>query len=171
MPETLEDFAGQSSAPPSLWIAVREMMATTRALLGEERLAWLRALPRVHFEGPLALVHASPESPWRSPGPEAADAELNSIYGPLGRPFAIYGHIHRPFIRSVSGMTVANTGSVSLSYDGDVRAAYLMWDGSEPTIRRVEYELDKELRTLSSCGIPHSGWISRTLRSATPQMP
>src|ERR1700690_2191835 len=30
MPGTLEEFAGQSSAPPSLWVAIHEMMAATR---------------------------------------------------------------------------------------------------------------------------------------------
>jgi predicted phosphodiesterase len=39
-PESLEEFASQSSAPPSLWAAVREMAAATRAVLGEERIAW-----------------------------------------------------------------------------------------------------------------------------------
>src|SRR2546428_7989144 len=37
MPETLEEFASQSSAPPSFWAAIREMVAATRAVLGEER--------------------------------------------------------------------------------------------------------------------------------------
>ena len=35
MPETLEEFAGQSKAPASLWAVVREMAAFTRAALGE----------------------------------------------------------------------------------------------------------------------------------------
>jgi len=176
MPETLEEFASQSSAPPSLWVAIREMMAATRALLGEERIGWLRGLPRVRIQGPIALVHARPESPWRAPGPEASDAELRSVYGPLGRPITIYGHIHRSFVRSVPcpqnrGMLVANTGSVSLSYDGDSRAAYLLLDESKPTIRRVEYEVEKELQALSTCGLPHSDWVARILRSGSPQMP
>src|SRR6266513_2300564 len=34
-PEALEEFANQSPAPPSLWAAIREMAAATRALLGE----------------------------------------------------------------------------------------------------------------------------------------
>ncbi len=34
MPETLEEFASQSSAPPSLWAAVREMLAATRGAPG-----------------------------------------------------------------------------------------------------------------------------------------
>ena len=175
-PESLEEFASQSSAPPSLWIAVREMAAATRTVLGEERIGWLRGLPRVQIHGPIALVHASPESPWRSPGPEASDADLESVYGPLGHAVAVYGHIHRSFIRSVpcrqgADMLIANAGSVSLSYDGDYRAAYLLLDGSKPTIRRVEYDLDKEIKALSTCGLPHSEWIARSLRSCSPQMP
>jgi len=175
-PESLEEFASQSSAPRSLWVAVREMAAATRAALGEERITWLRRLPRVQIQGPIALVHASPDSPWRSPGPEASDAELESVYGPLGQPIAIYGHIHRSFIRSVpcSGgaeILVANTGSVSLSYDGDCRAAYLLLDESKATIRRVEYDVERELKMLSTCGLPHFDWVAKTLRSASPQMP
>ena len=170
-PESLEEFASQSSAPPPLWAAVREMAAATREALGEERIAWLRGLPRSRIHGPLALVHASPESPWRSPLPEASDAELESVYGPLGRPIAVYGHVHRSFIRSVSGIIVANTGSVSLSYDGDRRAAYLLLDESKPGIRRVEYDVDKELRALSGCALPHSDWVAKILESGLPQMP
>src|SRR5437016_1463852 len=113
-PASLEEFASQSSAPPSLWVTIREMFVATREALGEERISWLRGLPRTQIHGPMALVHASPESPWRAPMPEASDPELESVYGPLSQPIAIYAHIHRSYIRSVSEMIVANTGSVSL---------------------------------------------------------
>ncbi len=66
-PETLEEFAKQSPKLQRLWSAIREMAAATREALGEERLAWLRGLPRVQIHGPVALVHASPESSWRAP--------------------------------------------------------------------------------------------------------
>ena len=170
-PETLEDFARQSSAPAALWTVVREMMAATRVLLGEERLAWLGGLPRVHLDSVVALIHASPETPWRAPGPEADDTQLQSVYGPLGRSVAVYGHIHRPFIRSVGEFVVANAGSVSLTYDGDPRAAYLLVDESRPSIRRVAYDIEKEVGALSACPIPHTDWVARTLRAASPQMP
>ena len=113
----------------------------------------------------MALVHASPETAWRAPAPEATDAELQSVYGPLGQSVAVYGHIHRPYIRSVAAMTVANAGSVSLSYDGDRRAAYLLLDESRPAIRRVEYDLDREISLLSSCGLPHADWVAKMLGS------
>jgi predicted phosphodiesterase len=170
-PESLREFAKQSPKLQPLFTVIEEMAAATRATLGEERLAWLRGLPRVQIHGPMALVHASPESRWRAPAPEASDAELESVYSPLGQPIAIYAHIHRPFIRSVAGMIVANTGSVGLSYDGDRRAAYLVLDGSTPAIRRVEYNVDRELKALSGCGLPHADWVARILAGACPQMP
>lgn len=172
-PETLEAFAAQSQAPASLWAAVREMMSATRDLLGEARLNWLRTLPRVHFEGQIALVHASPENAWRSPGPEASDAELQAVYDSLSRPIAVYGHIHHPFIRTLSepDMLVANTGSVGLPYDRDTRAAYLLIDHSQPAIRRVEYDIERELKVVSASRFPHADWLARTLRTAAPQIP
>lgn len=170
-PESLTDFASQSPKLQPLFAVIEEMAAATRESLGEERLAWLRGLPRQQLHSPVALVHASPESPWRSPLHTASDAELESVYGPLGQPVAVYGHIHRSYIRSVSGMTVVNSGSVSLSYDGDRRASYLVLDDSRPEIRRVEYDIDRELRALSSCGLPHADWVAKILESGSPQMP
>jgi predicted phosphodiesterase len=170
-PESLADFASQSPQLKSMFAAVKEMATATCEELGEERITWLSTLPRTQIHVPISLVHASPETTWRAPAPEASDAELDSIYRPLGQPVAVYAHIHRSFIRSVSGITVANTGSVSLSYDGDHRAAYLLLDGFEPTIRRVEYDMDRELKALSVCGLPHADWIAKMLVSAQPQMP
>jgi predicted phosphodiesterase len=175
-PESLEEFAHQSSAPTSLWKAIHEMAATTRSMLGAERIDWLRGLSRVHIQDPIALVHASPESLWRAPAPEATDAELESIYGSLGRPIVVYGHIHRPYIRSFPSPPfpeglIANTGSVGLPYDGDRRASYLLFDESGLTIRRVEYSVETEIKALSLCGLPHSDWIAKTLHAASPQVP
>ena len=170
-PESLTEFASQLPKLQSLFAAIAETAAATREALGEERLAWLSDLPRVQIHGPVALVHASPESLWRAPSPEASDAELESVYAPLGQPIAVYGHIHRSYIRRLSGIVVANTGSVGLSYDGDRRASYLLLDGATPEIRRVEYDVDKELRALSGCGFPHADWVAKSLESASFQMP
>jgi predicted phosphodiesterase len=170
-PESLQEFASQLPKLQSLFAAIEEMAVATREALGEDRLTWLRGLPRVQQHPPMALVHASPESLWRAPAPEATDAELESVYAPLGQPIAIYGHIHRAYIRSVSGTIVANTGSVSLSYDGDRRAAYLLLDESKPAIRRVEYDVDREIKELAGCGLPHADWVAKIIESACPQMP
>jgi predicted phosphodiesterase len=170
-PKSLKDFASESLHLQPLWDAIEEMAAATCEALGEERIAWLSGLPRTLIHGPMALVHASPETTWRSPGHAATDGELESVYSPLGQPMAIYGHIHHSYIRTVSGMIVANTGSVSLSYDGDPRAAYLLVDDSVPSIRRVDYDVEREIQALVASSSPHSDWVARMLRSARPQMP
>src|SRR5262249_44960123 len=144
-PEVLEAFAGQSPAPRSLWDAVHEMTAFAREALGGERIAWLGALPRAVIHPPIALVHASPASAWRSPLPDASDAELESTYLPLGQSIAVYGHIHQSFVRNVAGFTVINTGSVGQSFDGDPRASYLLIDNGTLKIRRVEYDIEREI--------------------------
>jgi predicted phosphodiesterase len=173
-PESLEEFARESSAPPSLWTAIREIAAATRTMLGEERITWLNGLPRVHIQHPMGLVHASPETAWRAPMPEASDAELGLTYAAIDQPIVVYGHIHRPYIRSIPDprlrqKIVANTGSVSLSYDGDRRASYLLLDGTDPTIRRVEYDVEKEVKALS--GLLHRDWIVKILRTGSLQLP
>jgi predicted phosphodiesterase len=171
MPESLQEFAKPLPQLQSLFAMIEAMAAVTREVLGEERLDWLRGLPRTQIHGPMTLVHASPGSLWRAPAPEASDAEIESVYGPLGASIAVYAHIHHSYIRNVAGMIVANTGSVSLSYDGDRRAAYLLLDEARPSIRRVEYDVDKEIRALSDCGLPHADWVAKTIESGRPQMP
>lgn len=169
-PESLRAFASRSPQLQSLFAAIEEMGAVTAGRLGENRLDWLSKFPITQTHGSMALLHASPESTWRSPGHEASDDEMESAYAPLGKPIVVYGHIHRPFIRDVSGITVINSGSVSMSYDGDPRASYLLLDDSKPTIRRVAYDVDKEVRAVTQSGLPHSAWVVKILRSASPQM-
>jgi putative phosphoesterase len=172
-PASLEDFAGQSSAPPALWAAIRQIATATREALGGERLAWLRQLPRINIQETFALVHASPNSCWQAPAPDATDEELNTVYHSLNKPIVVFGHTHRPSIRSVDGhlRLLINTGSVGLSYDGDPRASYLLLEDNIPTIRRVEYDLEKELKALSTCNLPGAAWTAKMLRSSSPQMP
>lgn len=172
-PASLEDFASESSAPPALWTAIRQMASATRDALGKERLAWLRELPRLKIQDAFALVHATPNSCWRAPASESTDAELNALYGSLGKSIVAFGHTHCPRIRNVDGnlQLLINTGSVGLSYDGDPRASYLLLEDNTPSIRRVEYDVEKELKALSSCGLPGATWTAKMLRTSSPQMP
>jgi putative phosphoesterase len=172
-PDSLEDFARQSLAPTALWTAIREIAATTRSVLGQERLAWLGEQPLINTQDAFTLVHATPESCWRAPADEATDVELQTIYGPLDRSITVFGHTHRPFIRHLAGRPrlIINTGSVGLPYDGDPRASYLLLEGNSPSIQRVDYDLEKELKALSTCGLPGAAWTARMLRTGSPQMP
>jgi putative phosphoesterase len=166
-PESVTEFLKHEA----MAAVVQEMAAVERGWLGEERIAWLRGLPLRQVHDSMALVHASPESCWHSPMPEATDWELEEAYLPLGKPVAVYAHVHRPFVRTVSAMTVVNTGSISMPHDGDRRASYLLLDDGKAEIRRVEHDVDRELKALAGCRLPHADWIARILVSGRPQIP
>jgi putative phosphoesterase len=170
-PASLAAFASGKPALAGLFAAVGEMAAFTRDALGPERLDWLRALPLRWTNDALALVHASPDTPWRAPGPDAPDDELASVYGPLARALVVYGHVHRPFVRDLGAMTVANSGSVGMPHDGDPRASYLLVDDGRPQVRRVTYDVGREQAALARSALPHAGWTARILESARPEMP
>ena len=170
-PQSLQTFASQYPNLQKLFALVEEMAAATREALGQDRLEWLRTLPLLHLDDGIALMHASPETPWRAPTPEASDAELESVYGSISQPIAVYGHIHRPFVRRLSRITIANTGSVGLSYDGDRRASYLLIDDTLLEIRRVEYDVEAEVRSLGCCGLPHAAWVAKLIENGVYQMP
>jgi predicted phosphodiesterase len=102
-PESLEEFASHAPGLESLWTAIREVAAANRESLGEQRLAWLRGLPRMERHGRMALVHASPESCWHAPAQTASDAELEAVYSPLDRQLAVYGHIHWAYVGELAG--------------------------------------------------------------------
>ncbi len=162
-PQRLADYAATAPKLAAILSKVAETIPPTRALLGEERLRWLGCLPAVHRHERFTLVHASPHDLWRAPAPNASDEELQSTYARLSAQVVVYGHIHCSYIRRLQGMTVVNTGSVSQSYDGDRRASYLVLDGENLTIRRVEYDVEAEANELLHCALPHAGWLSRIL--------
>jgi putative phosphoesterase len=164
------DRAAQHLAAPPFQrlreIIFHHLTATVDAI-GDDRLAWLRALPARWSAHDLTVVHASPDDVWRSPSARSSDEELANTYGSLGRPRVVYGHIHYPFVRRLPSFIVANSGSVSLSYDGDPRAAYAVVDDDGITIRRVAYDIEREVKALVEINYPHASWIADMLRKGT----
>jgi hypothetical protein len=114
-------------------------------MIGESRMAWLRELPMELRHDNLVLMHAGPGNLWRAPMDTADDAELEATYAQLNAEIVVYCHIHRPFIRKVGGMTVCNTGSVGLPYDGDPRSSYLLIDDDVPSSGALNMTLRKKL--------------------------
>jgi putative phosphoesterase len=162
-PERVAEYAAANPKIATILGRVEETIAPTLASIGEERLRWLEGLPSLYSRENFSLVHASPDNLWRAPMPNASDDELRSIYAPLRSPIVVYGHIHIPYIRRLQDMAVANTGSVSQSYDGDTRASYLVIDGESITIRRVAYDVESEAEELLRSALPHADWMARIL--------
>lgn len=162
-PKSLSNFAARQPKLQPLLATIQATIPPTVASLGEERLRWLESLPALHTHENISLVHASPNDLWRAPMPNATGEELRTTYSPLNSRIVVYGHIHVPYIRHLPELTVANTGSVSQSYDGDRRASYLLIDGENLTTRRVEYDVEGEANDLLSSGMPHADWMAKIL--------
>ena len=163
------------AAAPGLagWLQVlfRELGPWAAERLGEERILWLRGLPEQRAAGELTLVHASPGDLWQAPLPTATAAELERTYRTLGGALAVYGHIHRPFVRAVRSQTVANAGSAGLPWDGDPRASYLLLEGGTAMVRRVEYDLDAARRDVRDSGFPRASWLAAVQASGRFRRP
>lgn len=138
----------------------------TAERLGDDNLRWLQSLPLEWRDGDaVALVHAVPGDVWRVVEYGAPDEELRTIYGPLGARLAVYCHIHVPFVREVGdGLTVANSGSVGLPFDGDPRVSYLLVEDRSPSVRRVAYDLERAVHDLHATGHPAAEQLEKTYR-------
>src|SRR5262245_6036424 len=152
-------------------VVLTQSIPFIREAIGEERLEWLRGLPKRWTREEVTVMHAGPDDVWQSPWSSAADGELERVYGPLNTPAVVYGHIHYPFVRRLPTFTLANSGALSFSYDGDPRAAYVLIDDDEIVVRRVEYDLEDEITRLSGVHYPDADWIAQMYRAAKPIPP
>ena len=158
-----EQVAKALKLQPLLRIGFEEFAPATAAMLGPDRIAWLRTLPAEwQYEG-LTVLHAGPSDLWRAPMPDADDQVFLETYRSLGS-VVVYGHIHRPFVRTLPGLTVANSGSVGSPYDGDRRPSYLVATDGRPEIRRVEYDVATTIADLQAVNYPRDEWIADILR-------
>jgi predicted phosphodiesterase len=167
----VEEHAVQLERAPKLAPLLALLFDTyrpaSREQLGEERIEWLQQLPAEHREDELelALVHASPGDLWRAPAPDAEDEQLLEIYEPLEAAIAVYGHIHRPYVRRIEGLTVVNSGSVGNPFDEDPRAGYVLFADGEPEIVRVEYDIEREAHALLRSRYPDAERIAEMRRT------
>jgi diadenosine tetraphosphatase ApaH/serine/threonine PP2A family protein phosphatase len=171
-PEEAQRHLGAAPRLQSLLaLLLEEYGPATRDLLGEERLRWLRELPAEHRRDGALVLHAAPGNLWRAPMADADDGELVETYGALGARLVVYGHIHRPFVRRLEGIVVANSGSVGLPWDGDPRASYLLVTDDLVEIARVAYDVEREVAALLRSGYPEGERIAAMLRRGLSQPP
>ena len=144
---------------------VGQAAARTREMLGPERVAWLTTLPLVWRGDGVAVVHATPDDCWAIVEHDAPDEKLREVFGAAGTPNAIYGHIHHAYVRELGGLKVANSGSVSLSLDGDVRACYALIDGGRIEHRKVEYDIERVAADFEKIRYPNANIYATWLRT------
>jgi putative phosphoesterase len=171
-PEKLDEILASNPARGQLRKILFEEVAPFAAEnLGAERIAWLRTLPVELRVGDMMILHASPGDTWRSALANDPDDKFVAAYAQLQTQLVVYAHIHHPHVRRLDRFTVANTGSLSLAYDGDPRAKYLLITDGEPSHRFVEYDVEAEASLLYERQHPRAEWLSAILRSGKYQPP
>jgi putative phosphoesterase len=142
---------------------IAQPAARTRGMLGPERVVWLTGQPMEWRGEGIAVVHAAPGDCWAVVTHDADDSKLCETYGPLGVPVAVYGHIHHAYVRLLDGLTVVNSGSVSLPLDGDIRATYVVVEDGHVEHRRVEYDMERVAVEMLAMDYPnaaaYAGWL------------
>lgn len=160
----LDELDNQLVRMPKLESLLRAMYEHTAPAaverISDENFVWLKSLPTRMDVGDVSLVHASPNDLWRAPRPDASEDDIAGTYEALLGRVIVYGHIHRPYVRVVHGTTVANSGSVGLSWDGDRRASYLLVEDGNVTLRRVDYDIERDIADLHSSKLPYAEWLT-----------
>lgn len=153
-------------------VLFNDIAPATRELLGDQRITWLRNFPTRWDSHGITVVHASPDNLWRAPFADASDEQLLAAYDKFQDSMVVcYGHIHKPFVRALKMFTVVNSGSVGLPYDGDSRASYAVIEDGTVTIRRVEYDVERETQELLLNHYPRAEWLASILRTAQYRPP
>jgi len=151
-----------------------------REVLGQDRLAWMAALPfDLHFsptgdsEDDLLVFHANPltieEMLYPPPVDQVRllgevvqaddDPELGRLFEGVRAKTVAFGHYHFTSERRWKGFRMVNVAPVSMpAKDGDARARYSIfeWTGKEWNItrRHLEYDYTQEVDALSRTGMP-----------------
>ena len=71
-------------------------------------------------------------------------------------------------MREIGDLTVANTGSVGLPYDGDPRSSYLVVTDGRCENRRVAYDVERAVAEVEAVGQPGAAKIVKAYRTAAP---
>src|SRR5215218_7816488 len=104
------------------------------------------------------LVHGSP----RKVNEYLFEDKPASLYERLARgeqdDVLVFGHTHKPWVRSHAGVLFVNCGSVGKPKDGDPRGAFAVLDAQggalRVTIERVEYDADAVAAQVRAAGLP-----------------
>ncbi len=138
-------------------------IAWYREQIGPHWRAYLGQLPfALRFGEPgaeLVVTHANPKNDDEHVWPDAADDQLERLFGDVeGAAFA-FGHLHLPYVRVWRGKTLTNVASAGLPKDGDPRVHYAIVTqrpgGWEVKSRRVAFDIARVERELKKSDHPH----------------
>lgn len=168
---SLNDVEQDTTLLPKLVEVARSFAWTQGAVTSNGWLNWLSQLP---IEQRLTLpdgtrllgVHASAgKDDGRGAYPGIGNAELASLMQGCNADLVCVGHTHGTLDMTVNGIRVVNLGSVSNSFQPDLRASYAIIEanaaGYRVIPRRVEYDREAVIAAIRNVRHPASEFIIR----------
>ena len=136
--------------------------------LGDDRLAWLDALPAQLAipEQDAMLVHATPRGDEEILMPETPASEAAAMLAGVDQHTLLCGHVHIQYRRAVAGHDVINPGSVGMPLDGDPRAAWAIVSDGQVELRRTAYDVEAVADRVEREDGPFADMVARRLRTA-----
>ena len=141
--------------------------------LGDQSLAWTRAqttaankaflrglLPHIRFDDAgmrVLLVHGSPRKINEYLFEDRALSSFQRLAASSNADIIVFGHTHKPYVKTVDEVLFVNVGSVGKPKDGDWRACYALIDlNGEPGVefRRLEYDVKKVADAIRASELP-----------------
>jgi putative phosphoesterase len=156
--DRLDDLRGAEARPDRQWVAGR---------LGEERLAFLAALPvdltlEVGELGGVRFCHGAPGSDELTITRLTPDERLRELLEGVDERVVVCGHTHVQFDRAVDGIRVVNAGSVGAPYEAEP-AAYWALLAANVELRRTAYDVEAAAAAITATGYPSAAHLASYL--------
>ncbi len=127
--------------------SVNDCLEYQRRVIEKENMDWLKSLPVQMQIDEINMVHGG----WTDPIDEYLKPTQEYFEKVVGDIF-VSGHTHVQSIQIFGNKTHCNPGSVGQPRDGDPRAAFAIYDGSDFELHRVEYDMQKVFDLMDAAG-------------------
>jgi putative phosphoesterase len=131
----------------------------TRAHVTADNKAFLRTLLkelRIEADGKrLLLVHGSPRKMNEYLFEDRPIASFQRLAEASDADIIVFGHTHKPYQKTVAGVSFVNAGSVGKPKDLDWRACYALLQPDSAAFRRVKYDVAKAAAAIRGTELPH----------------
>jgi putative phosphoesterase len=137
-------------------------LAWTKQHVSDANKAYLRTLHNeIRFDADgkrVLLVHGSPRRINEYLFEDRPISSFQRLAKTSDADVIVFGHTHKPYVKTVDGVTFVNAGSVGKPKDLDWRACYLMLEpGQDPvaTFVRLPYDVASAAAAIRATDLPH----------------
>lgn len=139
-----------------------QSFAWTKRTVTPESKAYLRnLLKEIRFDadgGRFLLVHGSPRRINEYLFEDRPISSFERLAQTSNADVIVFGHTHRPYLKSAGGVLFVNVGSVGKPKDGDPRACYVAMETSKPEkleFVRVTYPVEVVAQAIRASELPN----------------